>query len=116
MAPTDSAGGPNDLPGLQPERTTLAWERTAIAITVAGVVVARQGAVAVHLAAGLIGVAQAVAGGALLAWALRSGHDVDRDGLPRPVRPQVGLTRLVGAGSVIITVTALGLGLWSALS
>ncbi|WP_309246927.1 DUF202 domain-containing protein, partial [Streptomyces somaliensis] len=35
------AGGPRD-PGLQPERTRLAWRRTTLSCTVAAVLAARQ--------------------------------------------------------------------------
>lgn len=106
----DQIGG-----GLQPERTTLAWERTSIAMMGAGVVLARQGAQSIHFTIGLIGVAQVVAGGLVLAWSLRNDQLVRSAGQAIGATPQVGLTRLVGLGSVAFTITALVLGIWLAI-
>lgn len=102
----DQVGG-----GLPTERTTLAWERTAIAMMGAGLVLARQGARTVHTAIGLIGVAQVVAGGLLLAWSLRNDQFVRNPDDPPGAVPQVGLTRLVGLGSLAFTGAGLLLGL-----
>lgn len=103
----DQVGG-----GLQPERTTLAWERTSIAMMGAGLVLARQGARSVHFTIGLIGVAQVVAGGLVLAWSLRNDQFVRNPDDPPGAVPQVGLARLVGLGSVVFTSAALVLGVW----
>lgn len=93
--------------GLQHERTALAWERTAIAMMVAGLVLARAGAVQDRWVFAGAGLVQTVAGGAVLVWAgahyddlhgpLRRGDDV--------VHPLA--TRLVGVSAMV----ASGLGL-----
>jgi len=87
--------------GLQHERTALAWERTAIATMVAGVVFARFAAVHELWWAAALGLLQTAFGGMVLVWAgshyeelhgeLRSGRDV--------VHPAA--TRVVGGGAVI---------------
>lgn len=104
----DQIGG-----GLPIERTTLAWERTSIAMMGAGVILARQGAQSFHFTIGLIGVAQVVAGGLVLAWSLGNDQFVREPCEPVGAVPQVGLTRVVGLASLAFTVTALILGLWS---
>ena len=73
-------------PGVQHERTALAWERTAIAIMVNGVLLARYAAQDTHWTIAFMGLAETVAGGGLLVWAglhyedlhgpLRSGQSV----------------------------------------
>ena len=97
--------------GLQHERTSLAWERTAIATMVAGLVLSRFAATEGFwlLAAG--GMSQVVFGAVLLVWSgahyeelhgvLRSGTDV--------VHPSA--TRWVG----IATIVATGAGLVAAV-
>ena len=93
--------------GLQHERTALAWERTAIATMVAGLVLARVGAQHDRWVVAALGLVQTVAGGAVLVWAglhyddlhgpLRRGDDV--------VHPLAA--RLVG----LMAVAASGVGL-----
>ena len=104
----DQAGG-----GLQPERTALAWERTAIAMMVAGAVLAKEAARSLHFAFGLIGVAEVVAGGLLLAWAGRHNQELHDPDAPPQVVPQVGMTRVVGLGAMVLNGTALFLGIVS---
>jgi putative membrane protein len=98
--------------GLQHERTALAWERTAVATMVAGVVLARFAAVESFWIAAVIGLAQTAFGGVLLVWSgthyddlhepLRKGDDV--------VHPVA--TRVVGvatvAGSAVGALVAVG--------
>ena len=71
---------------LQHERTALAWERTAIAVMVAGMVLARVSALEEAWASAVAGTVLTAAGGAVLVWAglhyddlhgpLRRGEDV----------------------------------------
>lgn len=94
-------------PGLQHERTALAWERTAIASMVAGVLLARYAAQSLHYSVGAIGVAQVVVGGLVLLWAGRHYDDLHgplRDG-QSPVHPTAA--RVVGVGTVLFTGLAL---------
>jgi uncharacterized membrane protein YidH (DUF202 family) len=104
---------------LQHERTALAWERTAIAAMVAGLLFVRV-ASGWHLALTLIGFAQVLLGAGLLIWA--GYHYDDLHGELRagrsPIRP--GATRLVGAVTAVFTglatittIAATSLGLWS---
>ncbi|MFV2039205.1 MAG: DUF202 domain-containing protein [Acidimicrobiales bacterium] len=67
--------------GMQHERTALAWERTAIATMVAGVILGRYAASSGHPAFAAFGIAQTVVGGVLLVWA--GGH---YEGLHGPLR------------------------------
>ena len=94
--------------GLQHERTSLAWERTAISMMVAGLVLSRFAAVEAFwlLAAG--GMLQVVFGAALLVWSgvhyedlhgtLRRGTDV--------VHPSaaswVGIATVLGTGAGLV--------------
>ena len=101
--PSDGAG----IGGLQHERTSLAWERTAIAMMVAGVVLARTAAMSLHFTIGFIGVLETVGGGLLLAWAGRHDEQLHGFATPPSAVPQLALTRLVGAGTVVMTGLAL---------
>lgn len=94
--------------GLQHERTSLAWERTAISTMVAGVLLGRFAAIESVwlLAAG--GIVQVVFGSALLVWSgihyddlhgqLRRGSDVVH---PYAVR-WVGRATIVGSGAGLV--------------
>jgi uncharacterized membrane protein YidH (DUF202 family) len=93
--------------GLQHERTALAWERTAVAMMVAGVILGRFAAIHEYWAFAALGLAQTAFGGGLLVWAgahyenlhgpLRDGDDV--------VHPMAA--RVVG----MVTVATIGAGL-----
>jgi uncharacterized membrane protein YidH (DUF202 family) len=100
--------------GLQHERTSLAWERTAISMMVAGLVLSRFAASESFwlLAAG--GMGQVVFGAVVLVWAgvhyedlhgtLRSGDDVVHPSAAR----WVGLATIAGTGAGLaaaVTVT-----------
>ncbi len=94
--------------GLQHERTSLAWERTAISMVVAGLVLARFAASEGFwlLAAG--GMAQVVFGAVLLVWSgshYEELHGVLRDGTD-VVHPSaarwVGLATIAGTGAGLI--------------
>ena len=55
--------------GVQHERTALAWERTAIAIMVNGVLLARYAADDGHWVLAFIGLAETIFGSGVLVWA-----------------------------------------------
>lgn len=90
--------------GLQHERTALAWERTAIALMVAGLVLSRAAALEEQWVVAAVGLLLTVFGGTVLIWAgahyeqlhgpLRRGDDVVH---PLAVR-LVGLATLVASG------------------
>jgi uncharacterized membrane protein YidH (DUF202 family) len=94
--------------GLQHERTSLAWERTAISMMVAGLVLSRFAATEAFwlLAAG--GMAQVTFGALLLVWSgvhyeelhgtLRRGADV---GHPSATR-WVGIATITGTGAGLV--------------
>lgn len=94
-------------PGLQQERTALAWERTAIASMVAGVLLARYSAEELHVAVAAFGIVQVVLGALLLIWT--GAHYDDLHGPLRagdsPVHPLAA--RIVGIATVCFSGTAL---------
>lgn len=89
--------------GLPHERTALAWERTAVAMMVAGVILARYAAQVSHPTWALVGLAQTAFGGAVLVWA--GFHYDDLHGPLRRGTPVVHPTaaRLVGLAAVGFT-------------
>ncbi len=97
-APTEVFDG-----GLQHERTALAWERTAIAVMVAGTLLGRYGANAGHNVLASIGGAEVLFGAALLVW---TGFNYNE--LHGPLRRGEGVvhpraTMVVGAAVVFFT-------------
>lgn len=113
---------PSDRPtvvfdrGLQHERTSLAWERTAIASMVAGVLLARYAAASLHYVFAMLGIAEVVVGAGILLWSgqhyenlhgrLRSGET--------PVHPTAA--RILGVGSIVFTGLSLVLAVIIALA
>lgn len=98
-------------PGLQHERTALAWERTAIASMVAGVLIARYASQSLHFAFAFVGLAQVVVGAGLLVWSARHYEDLHgplRSG-ESPIHPTA--TRLVGLTVIAFTGAALALSI-----
>lgn len=96
-------------PMLQHERTALAWERTAIATMVAGVLLARY-ASEIHVTMAVVGVLQVVTGAVLLLWTgihYEELHGPLRRG-ENPARRSVAVA--VGAGTVLFTGVALVAG------
>ncbi len=89
--------------GLQHERTSLAWERTAIAMMVAGVLLARYAAQSLHLVFAFIGFGEVLAGAAVLLWS--GQHYENLHGRLRLGESPVHTTaaRLVGIGSITFT-------------
>lgn len=112
-----SEGRPDQVfdPGLQHERTALAWERTAIASMVAGVLEARYAAQSLHLVFAALGLGMVVFGAGLLLWS--GSHYDDLHGPLRsgdsPVHPTAA--RRVGAVAVAFTGVALALAVVIAL-
>ncbi len=103
--------------GLQHERTALAWERTAIASMVAGVLMARYAAESLHFAFAFLGLAQVVVGAVVLLWTGR--HYDDLHGPLRagdsPVHPTaaqiVGIATIVFVGAALVLAIVIALGL-----
>ena len=98
-------------PGLQHERTALAWERTAIASMVAGVLMARYASESLHFGFAFVGLAGVVAGAALLLWSAKHYDDLHgplRSG-ESPVHPTAA--RVVGLGTVCFSGAGLVLAL-----
>ena len=105
----DEPGWPSDGhdDGMQHERTALAWERTAIALMVAGILLARFTAKDGHIALSAIGLGVTVFGGAVLVWAgvhYDALHGPLRDGDPI-VHPTA--TRTIGIVTVLVCGSAL---------
>lgn len=95
--------------GLQPERTALAWERTAVAMMVAGVLFARYATEASVGVLSAVGIAQTVLGAAMLVWA--GFHYEDLHG---PIQAggsvvHPGAVRLLGVSTVAFSGSAVGL-------
>jgi uncharacterized membrane protein YidH (DUF202 family) len=100
--------------GLQHERTALAWERTAIAVMVGGIVFARFAALDAHRAIALLGLAQTIFGGGLLIWSsmhYEDLHDSLRAAEP-VVHPQaarvVGILAIASTWLALLTAIATG--------
>ena len=101
-------------PMMQHERTSLAWERTAISMMVAGLLLGRYAAT-LHPALGSIGILQVALGSALLIWSGRHYDDLHGP-LRAGVSPvHVGGARLIGASTTafigIATIIALVIAL-----
>jgi uncharacterized membrane protein YidH (DUF202 family) len=89
--------------GVQHERTALAWERTALAMMVAGVALAREAAVHGFLFVAFLGLLQVLGGGAVLVW---SGLHYEE--LHGPLRRTTSIVhplaaRLIGQSVVLFT-------------
>ena len=98
--------------GLQHERTALAWERTSIAMMVAGVVLARYAATNELFIISVVGLIQVALGAAVLVWAGAHYEDLhgrlrDGTGVIHPV-----MAKTIGLGTVVFT----GFGLVVALA
>lgn len=101
--------GPPPDRGLQQERTSLAWERTGVAMMVAGVLLARYAAQDVYPLIAVAGVAQTAVGGGVLVWAGVHHEDLDvRRGQGVPLVHPAAI-RVVGSATVVFTLVALAL-------
>ncbi|NNE12492.1 MAG: DUF202 domain-containing protein [Ilumatobacter sp.] len=101
--------------GLQHERTALAWERTAIASMVAGVLVGRYAAESLHVVFAFVGLAQVGMGAAVLVWTGRHYDDLHgplRQG-ESPIHPLAA--RVVGLGTVGFSGAALVIAIAAAV-
>lgn len=97
----------NELAGLQPERTALAWERTSFAMMVAGLLMGRYPLETYRWLFVPIGIAQIVAGIAVLIWArvhYRGVHGRIENDDP-VVHPTAA--RIIGIGTVTFSAFAL---------
>jgi len=103
-------------PGLQHERTALAWERTAIASMVGGVLMARYASQSLPFVFAFVGLAGVIAGAALLLWSAKHYDDLHgplRSG-DSPVHPTAA--RVVGLAAVVFTGAGLVLALIIAIA
>ena len=101
--------------GLQHERTALAWERTAIAMMVAGLVLSRFVAIHAYWLAAGAGLLQTAFGAGLLLWTgahyedlhgpLRAGDDVVHPAAARIV----GLVAVSTIGVALVTAIAVAM-------
>jgi uncharacterized membrane protein YidH (DUF202 family) len=92
-------------PKTPPERTSMAWERTAFSGMVVGLLMARVGAT-MHPALGAVGVAQVCAAAGLLVWSGKHYRDLHASlhaGRPATHPRAVGA---VGIGAVATTAVA----------
>lgn len=87
-------------PMAQHERTSLAWERTAISMMVAGLLLGRHAAT-LHPALSWIGIAQVVFGSGLLIWSGRHYDD-----LHGPLRAGISPVHVAGARWIGASTTA----------
>jgi uncharacterized membrane protein YidH (DUF202 family) len=107
------SGGELFDPMTPPERTSMAWERTAFSGMAVGLLMTRLGAT-VHLALGLVGIAQVCVSAALLVWTgkrYRTLHGRLRAGEPATHPSAVAA---VGIGTTVATALATGLAVVSA--
>jgi uncharacterized membrane protein YidH (DUF202 family) len=93
-----------ETPGLQHERTALAWDRTGLGFLVFGALLLRSGRPPFHPIRHLPGVAAIALGVGLLAWAASRYRSQMADGRTTPAP---GAVRLVAAAASVLSVGAL---------
>lgn len=94
-------------PGIQQERTSLAWERSAVSIMASGVLLASYAAQTRHFLVGILALGIVVFGSAVLVWSALHYEDLHgtlRDGV-NPTFPTA--TRILGLGSIVVCATAM---------
>lgn len=102
-------------PMTPPERTSMAWERTAFSGMAVGLLMTRLGAT-VHPALGVVGVVQVCASAALLVWTgkrYRSLHGRLRAGEPATHPSAVAA---IGIGTTVATALATALAVVAAVA
>jgi len=107
------AARPRD-PGLQPERTVLAWVRTAAAMMVCGVVALREALVEEQLFLALVGLTMLLGAAAVMALTrVRHRRLIDADGVHgvRSVDPVLAIKPLVVSAALAISGVVAVLGL-----
>ncbi|MGA1033814.1 MAG: DUF202 domain-containing protein [Ilumatobacteraceae bacterium] len=120
MNPTDGdrpVGRPTTHfdPGVQHERTALAWERTGLATILAGATLARLASTHFHHVLGAVGAIWVAIGGAVLfwtSWRFEALHGPLRAG-ETPAHPS--MARFVGASALLFTGFALVLTVYLAV-
>lgn len=101
---TDAAGQappPARDPGLQPERTRLAWTRTALAVALNAVLLVRSGLVVDQPAFIAVGGLLAIAAIAAIGFGVHRGRELARSAPAAPVHPWAVL-------AVVVVVLAAG--------
>lgn len=107
------AARPRD-PGLQPERTVLAWGRTAAAMLVCGVVALREALVEEQLFLALVGLTLLLGAAAVMVLSrVRHGRLIDERGVhgARSVDPMLAIKPLVVSAAVAISGVVAVLGM-----
>lgn len=102
--------------GLQHERTALAWERTAVAMLVVSLLLARYGADDAPVAFAILGMVGTLFGAALLVWAGRHYEDLHGPLQRGSSVVNPGAARMTGTIAVGVTAAALVYGLWVAIT
>ncbi|MCA0243030.1 MAG: DUF202 domain-containing protein [Proteobacteria bacterium] len=108
--PVIAATRPRD-PGLQPERTVLAWVRTAAAMMVCGVVALREALVEEQLFLALVGLTMLLGAATVMALTrVRHRRLIDGNGA-RSVDPMLAIKPLVVSAALAISGVVAALGL-----
>ena len=99
-------------PGVQHERTALAWERTAIAMMVAGAILGRYASTHGNFVLGTLGVLWVALGGGVLLWAARHYEDLHGPLRAGETPAHATATRIIGVSTVSFTGVALILAVY----
>jgi uncharacterized membrane protein YidH (DUF202 family) len=102
-------------PGVQQERTALAWERTAIATMVAGIILARVASDSGLWLVATLGLVHVAIGGFTLIWASRRYDDLHAPIVNDTEVVHPTAARVVGLTTISLTVVAISLAVLIAL-